>query len=170
MIEKACLNDVIRSQVQIQKVGEKVQCWKGIVFFPLKHKKPLKIKDFVLGCKIVAPIWNHCTKKQLNKSRQRRGCNPQLVAVWNQTVGLYGINPKVNTRCAWCHTPAAITYSLTRDYIPILRIGWKKHLLSQVLFSVLTQQFWTFINTEASPPSIRLQHQQATVQVQDKSW
>ena len=31
---------------------------------------------------------------QLNKSRQGRVCNPQLVAEWNQTVGLYGINPK----------------------------------------------------------------------------
>ena len=34
------------------------------------------------------------TKMQLNKSRQRRVWNTQLVAVWNQTVGLYGINPK----------------------------------------------------------------------------
>ena len=39
-------------------------------------------------------FWARSTKMQLNKSRQGRVCNPQLVAVWNQTVGLYGINPK----------------------------------------------------------------------------
>ena len=39
-------------------------------------------------------FWGYRTKLQLNKSRQRRVCNPQLLAVWNQTVGLYVINPK----------------------------------------------------------------------------
>ena len=35
---------------------------------------------------------------QLVKSRRSRVWNPQLVAVWNQTVGLSGINPKENAR------------------------------------------------------------------------
>ena len=48
-------------------------------------------------------------KRQLNKSRRRRVWNPQLVAVWNQTVGLYGINPKENA-------PAVMPYAFG-DYI-----------------------------------------------------
>ena len=54
-------------------------------------------------------FWAHSTKMQLNKSRQRRVWNPQLVAVWNQTVGLYGINPKENA-------PAVMPYAYG-DYI-----------------------------------------------------
>ena len=48
-------------------------------------------------------------KMQLNKSRRRRVWNPQLVAVWNQTVGLYVINPKENA-------PAVMPYAFG-DYI-----------------------------------------------------
>ena len=66
--------------------------------YAIFRKKPLKPRTFVLWCKIVAPIRARSTKMQLNKSRQRRVCNPQLVAVWNQTVGLYEINPKEDTR------------------------------------------------------------------------
>ena len=63
----------------------------------------------MLGCKNVAPMCSRRIKLQLNKSRQRRVWNPQLVAVWNQTVGLYGINPKENA-------PAVMPYACG-DYI-----------------------------------------------------
>ena len=52
MIEKAIhLNNSIKSQAQVQKVGKKVQLREK--FSPLKHEKPLKIKDF----EILVKFW-----------------------------------------------------------------------------------------------------------------
>ena len=73
MIEKACLNDVIRSQVQIQKAQEKVQCWKEFIFTPKNTKSPWNSRTFVLGCKIVAPLWVAPAQLEPNDTRRRVG-------------------------------------------------------------------------------------------------
>ena len=50
-----------KSQVRDQKVGEKVQWWKKGGFTPKNTKSPPKSRAFVLGGKIVAPIWDKCS-------------------------------------------------------------------------------------------------------------
>ena len=49
------------SQVQVQKIQEKVQWWKECFFTPKNTKSPWNSRTFVLGCKIVAPLWLPCS-------------------------------------------------------------------------------------------------------------
>ena len=63
-----------------------------------KEKSPPKSRTFGWSCQIDLQRCAHSTKMQLDKSRQRRVCNPQLVAVWNQHEVLNVINPKEDTR------------------------------------------------------------------------
>ena len=64
-----------KSHIQVQKVQEKVQCWRMFVFIQKNTKSPWNSRTFLLGCKIVAPLWlpqRACAFLDIEPERQTR--------------------------------------------------------------------------------------------------
>ena len=86
----------------------------AMLFIPKNTKSPPKSSTFVLGCKIVAPLWAHSTKMQLNKSRQRRVYHQfRRNCISSKRTFCISSLRKLNTAYGWWYTPSVMRYTLS---------------------------------------------------------